>query len=300
MPRTLVLAVGILASSCWMSAALAQAYLPTRALSEQERPSYFGTLDARGSCDGTHVYSTVGFAPDDGGEGGPYPLFLYFVGTTPTAGDLYDTGVPLDVTEAMAARGFVALSVSYDNTWTALFATDRSAQLRCLFTSGEPNSLIAKACQMPNVDCDRGIATWGHSQGGLMALKAYDLEPHVRASWAAGVGTDVLPFNLDRTRVRVLNGSTDVAQHTPAAMGQITGAYAPADCPQSSSQCLRADKSGWVVVPAVSGLTGGHCWFMQNGCFGDYSSAPAFLNPNPQIPYTLAANADWIQATVSR
>ena len=158
------------------------------------------------------------------------------------------------------------------------------------------------ACSLPgsNVDCNAGIAIWGHSQGGLLAIKAHDFETRVRAVVTMGTGLNVLPYTIEPTRLRVLNGVTDVAEHTPADMGTITGASAPAACPVSDRQCLRPDGSGWVIVPAVDGLTGGHCWFMKNGCFGDLSGAAAFLAPNPEVPYTLVSNADWLQATVAR
>jgi hypothetical protein len=32
----------------------------------------------------------------------------------------------------------------------------------------------------------------------------------------------------------------------------------------------------------------------------DRSSGAAFLDPNPELPHTLAANADWIQSTMGR
>jgi hypothetical protein len=86
-----------------------------------------------------------------------------------------------------------------------------------------------------------------------------------------------------------------VADHTPAALAMITGV----DCP-GASECFRDDGSGWVIVPVVDGMTGGHCWFMNGGCLGDLTPAAAFVAPRVDVPYTLAANADWLRAMVSR
>lgn len=263
-------------------------------------PGYSGTLNGKGAC--TNPYKTLMFVPPGATESDTYPLFIYFVGTNivGASGTLYDTGVPIEVTRRMAEQNFVALSAGYDNNLAALGTSDRTQQLHCLFDASESNSLIAKACSAPHVDCSKGIALWGHSQGGLLALRGADSEPRVRVAWAAGTGLDALPYTLDRRRVRVLNGVTDVSEHTPAQMGQVTGANPPADCARSSKQCLRADGSGWVIVQAVDGLTGGHCWFMKNGCYGDYSPAAAFLTRGLDKPYSLAANIDWLVRTFDR
>jgi len=123
------------------------------------------------------------------------------------------------------------------------------------------------------------------------------------------VGPDYVPIGMDRSRLRVVDSVGDfklnLAPITPADLILLTGATPPVDCADSPNQCLRADKSGWLLVGAdVPGIGVGHCWFMNNAACGaslaDRSSAAAFRAPNPELPYTLAANADWIQITMGR
>ena len=284
-------------------------------------PTYKGTSHATGGC--FRDYQTVGYepvVPDDPNK--KFPLFLYFVGTDffTGPGTYYNDGAPIDIIEEMAARGFVALSVSYDNTGVALFADEagQAQQMNCLFSEAEADSLISRACaSLAHVDCNLGIATWGHSQGGRVALRAADFAPRdangnsrVRAAVAFGVGPDIPAFSIDRSRVRVVDSVGDFklpsfAPITPEDLILLTGASPPVDCADSPDQCLRVDKSGWVLVgDDVPGIGVGHCWFMNNAACGatlaDRSSAAGFLAPNAELPYTLVANADWIQSTMGR
>jgi pimeloyl-ACP methyl ester carboxylesterase len=170
----------------------------------------------------------------------------------------------------MAARGFVALSVGYDNTGVALFAdaAGQAQQMNCLFNEAEPESLISRACaSLDRVDCNLGIATWGHSQGGRIALRAVEYAPRdangnsrVRAAVAFSVGPEDRPISMDPSRVRVVDSIGDFtlpsfAPMTPADLILLTGAP-PADCPESPDQCLRADKRAagccWATTSLVS------------------------------------------------
>jgi hypothetical protein len=142
----------------------------------------------------------------------------------------------------MAERGFVALSVAYDNTPIA-WLSDHQNQLRCLFTA--PSGLLTAACALPQVDCDLGIATWGHSQGGLVAARAFDFDARVRAVWITGVGADgrgTLPV----TRLRAVHGEADTGAASASALTALTG-LDPAKC-SDPHVCLRADGSGFVIV----------------------------------------------------
>jgi hypothetical protein len=121
-------------------------------------PSYMGSKDGSSGC--STSYATTGFEPVDTSST-RHPLFLYFVGTRFVDTDQsarYDCQAAKKVTEAMARRGFVALSVDYDNSFS--FSLDKPG---CLFGSTNPLSILAVACKLPSVDCDRGIATWGHT-----------------------------------------------------------------------------------------------------------------------------------------
>jgi hypothetical protein len=262
-------------------------------------PSYRGSVSNGPACDA--AYPTSGHAPADAGR---YPLFLYFVGTEFVPGipsNAHDNPAAMAVTEAMARRGFVALSVDYDND-VAAWLSDHQNQLACLFDAQRPESLIAKACGLSSVDCERGVATWGHSQGGLVAVVAHDRDPRVRAAWATGYGGDG-DASLDRTRLRVVNGEADAADNgTAAKLQSITGLSA-AECPDPD-QCLRRDGSGYIIVRASQlenpAADAGHCWFDRATCSGNLILEPTWVDPASDRPYAIAPNADWLASAATR
>jgi hypothetical protein len=232
-----------------------------------------------------------------------HPLFLYFVGTAFNSthpANQHDNAAASAVAEAMARRGFVALSAAYDNgvfSWLS----DHLNQLHCLFEG--PEGLLARACALPQVDCSLGIATWGHSQGGLVAMMAADYDERVRAAWATGYGGEK-QVSLSKHRMRVVNGEADLNNGTAAVLNDITG-LSPAMCPDPD-HCLRDDGSGWVIVrkaelasPAIS--TADHCWFDRRAC-GDatLSLEPTWIDPSSKRAYALEANADWLATTARR
>jgi len=61
--------------------------------------------------------------------------------------------------------------------------------------------VLGVACQLPQVGCDLAIATWGHSQGALMAHAASAFEPRVRAVWTTGYSGGSYPLAVNRLRV---------------------------------------------------------------------------------------------------
>lgn len=265
-------------------------------------PSYMGSVSNSAAC--SRSYPTRGHEPVS--EGRKHPLFLYFVGTafipgTPSAS--YDSPAALAVTEAMARRGFVALSVQYDNDALA-WLSDHVGQLACLFGADKPASLIQAACALPNVDCELGIATWGHSQGAYVAHKAHNLEPRVRAAWTTGYGGDA-GSTLPHDRLRVVNGENDAADNgTAAKLMMITG-LTPAECPLPD-RCLREDGSGWIIVrksalamPETSSAD--HCWFDRPSCGASMIALePSWVDPASDEPFALEPNADWLAATARR
>jgi hypothetical protein len=264
-------------------------------------PSYMGSVSNSADC--SMSYPTQGHEPDTVGV--RYPLFLYFVGTAFIASDAaaqYDSPAALAVTEAMARRGFVALSVQYDNDALA-WLSDHSGQLSCLFGADNSASLTAAACALPNVDCELGIATWGHSQGGYVAAVAYDHEPRVRAAWTTGYGGDA-EGRLPKDRLRVVNGEADGADNgTAKKLNTITG-LTPDACAEPD-QCLRADGSGWIIVRArelamPETSTADHCWFDRPSCSSPIALEPNWVDPESDKPFALERNADWVARTVRR
>jgi hypothetical protein len=230
---------------------------------------------------------------------GAHPLFLYFVGTTFSDTDQsarYDSEAARKVTEAMARRGFVALSVKYDNTLS--LSTDK---LTCLFASSNAKSVLAIACHLSQVNCDLGIATWGHSQGALMAHAASNYEPRVRAVWTTGYGGGTFPLSVNR--LRVVNGAADTMNGTWDTLNKAAG-YTGGECPDDGrSTCLRPDGSGFIRVDKQDCATNSadHCWFDKRSCIDSaISLEPNWIDPASTKSFALEANADWVATTALR
>lgn len=252
-------------------------------------PTYVGSKD-NGACETT--YRTAGFHPSTGTR---WPLFLYFVGTRVVANDpgsAHDSPAPMAVANAMARRGFFALSVEYDNG-LAPNLTNRANQLRCLFDVKTTRSLLATVCAREDVDCDAGIATWGHSQGAAVAVKAANIDSRVKVAWATGFSGDGSAV-LARDRLRVVNGETDPINNQRGVLNGATGR----DC-ATGDVCLGPKGSGWVLVrkaalATVDGVapSADHCWFSQRSC-----PSPILLEPtwvDGAAPHGLEPNADWV------
>jgi hypothetical protein len=269
-------------------------------------PRYQGSVNNSGAC--SQSYPTQGYEPVSDSNGTSpqrHPLFLYFVGTafvSPDASASYDGMAATKVVEALARRGFVALSADYDHGPLA-WLSDHTGQLACLFGAGNKQSLIAQACALPQVDCNLGIAVWGHSMGGYVAAMAYNQEPRVRAVWATGYGGDGAA-KLPKSRLRVVNGEADTSNGTAATLNTITG-LRPADCPDAD-QCLRADGSGWIIVrksqlAAPANSSADHCWFDRQHCSDSaITLEPNWIHPDSREPFALESNADWMIATLRR
>jgi hypothetical protein len=259
-------------------------------------PSYMGSVNNGAAC--SQSYATQGHEPIDPAPT-RHPLFFYFVGTafvTTDASAMHDNAAAMAVTEAMARRGYVALSVAYDNGALA-WLSDHVNQLACLFGAGNAQSLIARACALPNVDCALGIATWGHSQGGYVAHMAHNNEPRVTAAWTTGYGGDG-NATLSDNKLRVVNGENDTSNGQASTLNMITG-LTPSECP-NADQCLRPDGSGWIIVrqSQLADPVGGsadHCWFDRPSCGASaIMLEPHWVNRDSTFAFALELNADWL------
>jgi hypothetical protein len=259
-------------------------------------PSYMGSASGSSGC--TTSSPTLGFEPADD-TGGKHPLFLYFVGTTFSASDTsarYDSVAAKTVTEAMARRGFVSLSVQYDNTLS--LSPDK---VTCLYASSNAQSVLAVGCKLPLADCNLGIATWGHSQGALMAHIASQFEQRVRAVWTTGYSGGSYPLSNDR--LRVVNGEADTMNGGWDTIKKAAG-YGANECPNNGgSECLRPDGSGFVIVRRADCATSSadHCWFDRRSC-GDSAITlePNWTDKASTKAFALESNADWVAQTVAR
>jgi hypothetical protein len=278
----------------------------------QNPPTYTGTLQGEAPCNTT--YRTTGFRPvDPSAPGAKYPLFLYFAGTSFSDADMlaqYTSIAGQAVTAAMAARGFVSVSVQYDNRFTSLFDNSLSAQgiqnkLACMFGSSNADSLVVKLCALKDangngiVDCSLGIATWGHSQGALISVDAAQYDHRVNAAFATGYASSspapapTLAFN----RIRLANGENDSPNNNTSYMNNAVGVTSQ-DCPGAVDQCLRPDGSGWILVRQAQLLQNqaDHCWFGKTSCSANNENLEPNWTPGTTSPFSLAATANWLAA----
>ncbi|HKP56403.1 MAG TPA: hypothetical protein VJV78_06780 [Polyangiales bacterium] len=263
-----------------VSPAAAQEIVPV-----DQPPSYDGSKNGNAECNTPYV--TVGWRPKDGGK---RPLFLYFIGTLDPLYYPPDPGGEA-VVKAMAREGYTALQVQYDSR-VNLAPWQLGNKAACVYDANRARSLLHMACDSGrnDVDCSRGIAVWGHSQGAAMAVMGPGYDARVSAAWLTGfadytrfkfagvpvytgdtrawVRTRVIPTE----RMRIVNGSADEFAATSLAdlqqkMRRITGL----ECAQSP--CLQgANRSGWLLVQRSQLATNkpDHCWF---------NYLPSGLNP---------------------
>ena len=261
---------------------------------------------------------------------GPHPVFMYTVGTFGAANSV----AALAFVEEMAARGFVAATVEYENNLEfGCGAPGLDDKAAALYGSDRDDSAAAILCARPEADCSLGIVVAGHSQGSFVALRAANFNPDVRAAWAMGTSDHREPWELtclrdpamdpasDRllpsTALRVVTGESDVlfgpddnndGSHEESlrpALERIAGITCA-----GAMECLDAGGGGWVLVPnsVVEDGTAGHSYFTRNeekprppredeaDPYGLLLD-PAWMSDASQ-PWTLPAAADFLSAFV--
>lgn len=303
-------------------------------------PTYWG------KGDGLHIlpggtpcgkeFETIGFEPSAEAADG-YPLFLYLPGTS----ERYNGDAPKKVLQAMARRGFVAFSADYQrfdlNSFPAILESVgvkicKESQQRELafqrryeqatsfmFDPNRKDSLVGTLCSRSKVNCSKGIAIWGYSQGGGLALRAAAYDQRVGALWLTGVGS-ATPWSvatmLHHSQVRIVNGSTDPNASDFRSLNQLTGR----SCGKGQHDCLNGeDGSGWYLVQPKdlkeNGRWGhaGHCWFNMKNDFSDkcvslFGAVNLDSNWLPADadggvggkPFSVDVNGDWLKDALKR
>jgi hypothetical protein len=248
--------------------------------------------------------SITGEEPDAAGK---YPVLIYIHGTGGENGD-FATGKA--VIAAAAAAGFVAVAPTYVGGQTVSSPHGIDLQTRCMFDQSLSTTVLSAVCARPKADCTRIVAA-GHSQGGMITLRAANWAGSVKAGWALGVfdtmwtniftsresgGTRALP----NARVRAATGRADmdiVAADTWGSLNRFTGQ----SCGWGTINCLRSDGSGWYVVPHAkppAGPTDGwadHCYMNENGtrCYDVMPVDPFWRDGS--APWTLPSALTWLK-----
>src|SRR4029077_9118537 len=120
----------------------------------------------------------------------------------------------------------------------------------CLFDPNRAQSLGGTLCARSNVDCLRGLTTWGNSQGAALAAIAGSYDARVRPAFLTGFGQgfDLRGWTrelwLQADRIRLFNAEHD--QGIPggrSAVVQVNNEITSVTC--ADSPCLLESGGGW-------------------------------------------------------
>ncbi|WP_164016224.1 hypothetical protein [Pyxidicoccus trucidator] len=281
-------------SSFLLGVFLTLAFAPTA--DAQTLSSFTGTYSGGSGLICGTTYNIRGREPAATGR---YPVFIYTVGTTET----YDHSSALAAVEEMAARGYVAATVEYDNA-TFGSCTTLQGRAKCIYDSSRSSSAISRICARAKADCSKGVVVSGFSQGSIMAILAKNHDSRVRAAYGLGAGVQYSIYDLrscvangNRTlpsdRLRVVNGEEDtfVGPGESAVRSQST-TLTGYSCPLATS-CLQANNSGWYIIDntQVSDGNADHCYMRNGSCIGltldsTWRSGTA--------PWSLRTNLNWL------
>ena len=246
---------------------------------------------------------------------GPYPVFLYFIGTLRSA----EHPTAKTIVDRAARRGFVAAAVDYDTIASVFRPTgvcdSIQAKARCTLSSDEanaPESAMGLICGNRRIDgreaglkadCDLGIVVSGFSQGAALAMLARDYDVRVQAMWGIGFhdqglidkhpltcmhGEDGHPPGgraLPTSRMRLIIGQEDKLLRRPLKphLQDTTGRA----CSTALGPCFAVDGSGWGIVP------NGEC--TQN-CIHEYLDDARFWESDRW--WGADRNIDWLKRFV--
>jgi hypothetical protein len=259
-------------------------------LSETDGNTVAFTDTYTGFSPGAGDWRTYGLVGREPAEPGDYPVLVYTVGTFGS----YTTEYALALIQQAAEAGFVAASVEYNN-WLRFSCSDLSAKAEGIYDEEAADSAVAVLCARDRAACEKGIVSAGHSQGSWMAELAGDFAPDLRAALALGSGTDARSWGGDHSaclagdrvlpddQLRVVNGESDhVWSWTHAGMIDQLNVLTGRSCSHTTTDCLAADGSGWLLAPDAEVTDGeaDHCYMGIDGCV-------------PVDPVWLESDAGW-------
>ncbi|WOB09572.1 hypothetical protein [Piscinibacter gummiphilus] len=243
---------------------------------------------------------------------GKYPVYIHIGGT----GEPYNGAWASAAVDAMAAKGFVAATVEYDNGSFGT-CTTISTRAKCIFNGANANSAIAKLCARAKADCSKGVVTGGLSQGSIISVLSRNFDSRIRASMGQGTGsTYTVAYNLESCmangkhtqpgdRLRIINGERDmfVGGTESIARSQaelVTGLKCSGLSP---TECFRSNGSGWAVVKdyQVNDLYADHC-FMGLGTYGAQCTGILAVDTNYRYgsgAWALPATTNWLKSFVT-
>ncbi len=278
----------LVASVMWFAAAPAWAV-------DNFATTYVGGSGA--SCGIT--YNILGQEPT---EAGRYPLFIYTVGT----GETYDTMQARFFVEKMAARGFVAATVQYDN---ASFSgcSSLTSKAKCIFSASNAKSAVGVLCSRAKADCSKGIVVAGLSQGSVMAALAKNHDSRVQAVFGMGLGTWYVTYDvsscladgkraLPSDRLLAIDGEVDefLSGSVSGNRSQLQG-LTGLSCTSTSFSCFRGNNSGWYMVKGTQlrDGRGDHCYMRDGGCYATTAPFDPTWEFGSEI-WSVDTNLNWL------
>jgi hypothetical protein len=203
----------------------------------------------------------------------------------------------------MAERGFVAVSVEYNNGSYPGNCNTMLARAEDIFGITDPGSAISVICDLPSADCDLGIVVSGFSQGANLASLAKNYDDRVEAALLIGNGyTGAVQSCLQDSatvitsdRIRSIVGANDTAfgASGPLAVRNQQVVTTGKSCGAGAYDCIGVDGSGWYMVQSFETAAGhdDHCFmFGGNSCYPPIDNTFA----NGTDVWCLDPSLDWL------
>jgi len=250
-----------------------------------------------------------GYAPE--WDGSKFPLAVFTQGTHMP----YKHGGADAFLKQMVDRNFVAVVVQYANMQypggeCSVFQNKAKNVAGC----------IQKICDTyDRVDCSKGVATYGYSQGGQVANLAGNYNDNITATLAISSSIlshggltegqkQCLVLDTPKSKRRIFIGEKDghFGGNGSVNSGSQAGVIANAlhmsgyngTCTETTLDCIQPDGSGYyVATTADTGIADmNHFWFLGLNIFSPdlIGLNPVFEYADESKPWGAAANFDWL------
>jgi hypothetical protein len=260
--------------------------------------TYNGAGTTGGSC--SMSYNLAGVEPSGTG---PYPLFIYLVGTNET----YNNAAAMAAVNAMASKGYVAATVDYAESQFGTCSV-LSGKSSCVFNPNSTLSAVSQLCSRTKADCSKGIVVGGFSQGSILALLAKNYDARVQAAYGIGMSNVYSVYDLSSCvsngkrslpsdRLRAVDGERDnFAGGSQSAVQSSLQNVTGLTCAAGSTACTNTNGSGWIIVKnsQVADGSADHCYMRASGdCLGSQGSLDANWN-NGTANWSKGTNLQWL------
>lgn len=239
---------------------------------------------------------------------GTYPVFIYVTGTKLSPWSADDQLI----TQEMAQRGFVAVSVDYSTRM--LYPGNcgiLSTAVAQVFSASDPASAVNVVEARPKADITKGLVVMGFSQGANVASLAKNFNASVAGavligngytSWGASCYGDGYTA-ITGSESRSLIGATDSAYVFNGGPGGSIGqnrivmeTTSGMSCGPAATSCTDAGGGGWYIVQASETASNkdGHCFFYGNSPCGGMPMDAQFTGGAHY--WSLEPSLDWLAA----